>query len=547
MIRFYALLPLFLSIFLLSCSPDEPQTNENRVIVAMLDDLEITETSFQRSYLPVLLYGDKFDSEENRADMVNYLIGQKLLAQKGREAHLDTIALIKQLGERSEGRALSRQIYKKWVKDNVPTPSEAELREGFRRGQKGIFVRHLFADSEADIQEYSRRLRNHEESFYTLAQNVFSDTTLSKNGGALGWITFGDLDETLEDTVYNMKAGQISQPVKSQYGWHILTVEDTQEEVFITETDYLENRDLIYNKILERRENVLGKQVLNDFMSQYPIEFNRDITRQVWPIVVAHLNPDDSKPGQSVEFSKLLSSLEVYLDERLLSVDREDWTVSDILKRMPELDRSLLYGNLYVAASNIIRNEMLTREARSLGLDKHPDVLEEVQDSQDQIIADTYVSLIADTLNFDKLTQRNFFQKNKLTRYHAPDSLLVELFEFPDSLAAVKGLSRLRNKSVSTDPGREQIWIGATEHKSRLYMLTRSIAVGTTSGPVYYQSKWVLVKLMDRKRLPLEFEAIQTRVLADMERERFNTTRSILLDMFRPEHNISINFELLNH
>jgi len=536
----------FLTFLFISCSKEVPPSGANRIIVATVDDIEISETSFQRAYLPVLLYGDKFDSEENRAEMVNFLIGQKLLAQKGRAIHLDSAAHVVRMREIVENRALSRQLYKTWVKDKLQTPTEAEIREGFVRGQKGLFARHLFAETESEIREYYRRLDSGEDSFYSLAQEVFTDTILSRNGGALGWVTFGDLDETLEDTAYGLIPGRISQPVKSQYGWHILAIDDSQEEVFTTEEDYQKNRDIVYNKILERRENVLGKQVLNDFMSQFTIDFNREITKQVWPEVIAHLNPEGPQTGPALEMSGLVSSLDDLRGETLLTVDGEVWTVAAILKRLPDLDRSLLYGNLYIAASNIIRNEMLAREARKMGLDKHPDVMEEVQDSQDQIIADTYVGLTADTLHFSEAHAQNYYQAHLLKKYHAPDSLKIELYGFSDSTQARKALYRLRSVNSLTAPADDILWLTSGGKSNSIFLLARSIAVGTMAGPVRYAGQWQLVKLLDRKRFPLPFDSVESRVKEDMERERFASTRGILLDEIRPQHQISINYQLLN-
>ncbi len=541
---------LILSLLVLlfsACSKEEkfPQ-NPNRIIVATVDDVEITETTFQRSYLPVLLYGDKFDSEENRAEMMNYLIGQRLIADKARDIKLDTNAQVIRMRNRAESRALTKQLYKKWIKADLSEPTETELREGFIRGQKGIFVRHLFSESEAEMQDYYNRLNSGEESFYTLAQTVFEDSSLSRNGGALGWITFGDLDETLEDTVYSLRVGQISHPVKSQYGWHVMTIDDSQQDVFLTETDYQMNRNLVRNKIIERREHLLSKTVLNDFMAQFSIDFNRDITKQVWPLVIEHLNPEDTKAGNGVEFSTLLNSLDAFRDETLLTVDGEVWTVETILMRLPELDRSLLYGNLYVAASNVIRDEMLTREAKRLGLTNHPDVIEEVQDSQTQVLADIFVGMMADTLVFTLEAQSNYYETHKLDRYHAPDSLRIEIYSFHDSLTAVKALYQQRNKEVPTIPVDQTKWLSAAEMHLPVYRLTRSIAEGTMAGPVRHEQKWVLTKLLERNRTPLAYETVETQLLKDMEHERFAATRNIILDELRPQHDISINFDLLN-
>jgi len=535
-----------LLIFTWGCSKPAGEAALTQAVVAKLDGQPITETSFQRAYLPVLLYGDKFDSETTRNEIVNFLIGQRILAGEARAAKLDTNALLRNMHDRFERKAMARQLYQTWVREKIPEPSEAELREGFRRGQKGLLVRHIFAKDEQTIRDYARRLVTGEDNFYTLAQDAFSDTTLSRNGGSLGWITFGDLDETLEDTLYTLKPGQISQPVKSQYGWHILSLDDSREELFITEDDYQKHKDLIRNKIIERRENVVGKKILNDFMDQFKIDFNREITRQVWPIIAKHLHPKTTTGGPSVEFDQMKMDLSTLSTETLLTVNGEPWTVAQILARLPELDRALLYGNLYVAASNVIRDEMLAREAHKLGLDHQVDVLEEVQDNMNQLLSDTYVSQIADTLVFSPSDQEAYYHAHQLDRYHAPDSLLVETFAFEDSARAAKILYQLRNDNLATDPGEQHFWLGPANQTLPLYHLTRSIAKGTMAGPVRYQDHWTLVKLLDRHRNPFSYAKVKDRVVADMERERFNSTRNILLNNLRPQHEITIDYAVLN-
>ncbi|MEA3287655.1 MAG: peptidylprolyl isomerase [Candidatus Marinimicrobia bacterium] len=539
------LLPLLLAIFS-ACSQEEQVTDNRKVIIATIDNQGITETSFQRTYLPILLYGDKFDSEETRDEVLNYLIGQRLLAQVARTAQLDTSLHIQRMHDRIQQQAMSRQLYQKWVRDKLEYPTEQDLRTGFARGQKAIFTRHLFADSESEIRDYALRLKNGSETFYTLAQDVFSDTLLSRSGGALGWITFGDLDETLEDTVYNLQPGRISEPVRSQYGWHILAIDDTQEELFITEDDFQKNRDLIQKKIIERRENVLGKQVINDFMQQFKIEFNREITMQVWPLVKERLESTDLSSLNTTESNGTGPSLESLHSETLLSVNGEDWSVLEILDRLPELNRAVLQGNLYVAASNLIRNEMLGREAKRLDLDRHPAVLEEVGDHQDQLLADTYVNLIADTLVFTESDLRTYYKTHQLDRYHAPDSLLVDLFVFSDSTTALKALYQLRNGIITTNPSDDQRWVTAADQDTPLYQLAKRISTGTMGGPVLFQQNWTLVKLLKRHRFPLDYAKVEKRMREDMENERFSSTRTILLAEIRPKHQIEINVELLN-
>lgn len=64
------------------------------------------------------------------------------------------------------------------------------------------------------------------KSFEELAK-AKSTCPSGKNGGSLGWFTHGQMVREFEKTAFSMKKGQVSSPVKSQFGWHIIKVVDT--------------------------------------------------------------------------------------------------------------------------------------------------------------------------------------------------------------------------------------------------------------------------------------------------------------------------------
>ena len=64
-------------------------------------------------------------------------------------------------------------------------------------------------------------------SFEAIAQ-AKSQCPSGKRGGDLGWFGHGQMVREFEKTAFSMKKGEISGPVKTQFGWHIIKVLDTK-------------------------------------------------------------------------------------------------------------------------------------------------------------------------------------------------------------------------------------------------------------------------------------------------------------------------------
>ena len=67
----------------------------------------------------------------------------------------------------------------------------------------------------------------HGKAFEDVAKAV-SICPSGKRGGDLGWFGRGQMIKEFETAAFAMQKGQISRPVKTQFGWHVIRVNDTQ-------------------------------------------------------------------------------------------------------------------------------------------------------------------------------------------------------------------------------------------------------------------------------------------------------------------------------
>ena len=85
------------------------------------------------------------------------------------------------------------------------------------------------AEAKQDIHEIYDELRAGAK-FNDLASQVSQDRLTAENGGLVGWIKKGETTKTFEDVAFSTRAGRISKPFLSDFGWHIIKVKSKRAD-----------------------------------------------------------------------------------------------------------------------------------------------------------------------------------------------------------------------------------------------------------------------------------------------------------------------------
>lgn len=118
-------------------------------------------------------------------------------------------------------------------------PSTDELRKAYDENAKRFVVKesrqasHILITPEGDspdakakakakAEELHAQLKKNPGSFAALARQHSQDPGSAANGGDLGFFERGSMVKSFDDAVFSMKAGEISAPVESEFGWHII-------------------------------------------------------------------------------------------------------------------------------------------------------------------------------------------------------------------------------------------------------------------------------------------------------------------------------------
>lgn len=142
--------------------------------------------------------------------------------------------------------------------------SEADIKEYYEKNinefqtQKEIAARHILirsASSASDAKKEAKTkaeeilgLANTGENFAGLAEKYSDDKTSGKQGGFLGYFKQGEMVKPFEDAAFSLKKGELSNLVETEYGYHIIKVDDIREARLIP---FKEAKDIITKKLAE--------------------------------------------------------------------------------------------------------------------------------------------------------------------------------------------------------------------------------------------------------------------------------------------------------
>src|SRR5580658_8549141 len=184
-------------------------------VLAKIDGVPITEEDVNDALedigpgLP-----QKLDGPARQQYALDYLIDMKLVAKKAAEDKMDSgpafarrmayyhdklamEALLTDVAAKAATDDAEHKAYDEAAKSNPPVPE--------------IHARHILLPTEDEAKAALARI---------------------KNGEDLGWFTKDKMVPEFADAAFKMEPGQISDPVKSQFGWHIIKVEEKRMKTF---------------------------------------------------------------------------------------------------------------------------------------------------------------------------------------------------------------------------------------------------------------------------------------------------------------------------
>jgi peptidyl-prolyl cis-trans isomerase C len=161
------------------------------------------------------------------------LINREILMQEAIRRGLPTRPEIKAQVAVAQQTVVLRALIEDFVKNNQPTDAEVKAKydELIKQvgGGKEYHLHHILVDNEQQAKDLIAKIKGG-ASFEDLAKQYSKDPGSAKNGGDLDWSDPKAYVPEFADAAQKLQKGQMTDtPVHTQFGWHIIRVDDVRE------------------------------------------------------------------------------------------------------------------------------------------------------------------------------------------------------------------------------------------------------------------------------------------------------------------------------
>jgi peptidyl-prolyl cis-trans isomerase SurA len=216
----------------------QPKADKSAVIFTVANK-PVTVGEFEYVYTKNNVNNQSDYSEKSLKDYLNLYQNFRLKVREAEEMKLDTLPSLK-----TELDGYRKQLAKTYLADKEIT--DQLVQEAYDRMKMDINVSHIMVgcDENANpadtlvaykkaMEYYNRLLKG--EDLAKLAKEAADkdkgDGSAKDNGGKLGWFSAFMMVYPFESAAYHLKMGEVSKPVRSQYGYHVIKLNDTRQAV----------------------------------------------------------------------------------------------------------------------------------------------------------------------------------------------------------------------------------------------------------------------------------------------------------------------------
>ena len=246
--------------------------NGNGKVLAVVGGRPITDADVDRALMGMGQRGQQYNNPQGRQMLLEQLIHKELILMDARKNLMEHEADFRQQLEQVKTELLANYYVEKLLRQVRVT--EAELKAYYDehpeefQGEESVSASHILVDSEERAQELLAQIQAGETTFEDAAKN-FSSCPSGQNGGSLGQFGHGQMVPEFDEACFFMEAGQVAGPVKTQFGYHLIRLDEKHPAQPIT---YAEAKATLEQKLMAEAQQKAYQSKMNQLKILYPVD-----------------------------------------------------------------------------------------------------------------------------------------------------------------------------------------------------------------------------------------------------------------------------------
>ena len=170
--------------------------------------------------------------DKSKFIIIKELAAHKLVLEEANDKNVGKKEEIQNKVESYKNSLIKEAFLRSVAEESV---SESNLKSRYEdlmktlKGQTQYRVRHILLDSKKAANKVIKKIKGNKElSFEKVAMEDSLDKVTAVKGGDLGYLLSGSISPEFNDIIPSLKVGQISKPVKTKIGWHVIKVDEVR-------------------------------------------------------------------------------------------------------------------------------------------------------------------------------------------------------------------------------------------------------------------------------------------------------------------------------
>lgn len=559
-------LSIILTLLLLGLSLIVSCTSEKDQIVAQVGKDKITVGELVEEYVdmkknsPIKILSDKPELEQLR-DFLERRIDAELMKQAAYEKGFDKDPEIVNQVEAEKEKLLMRVLFEKEVMSKAKV-TEKDVKDYYDKLGERIKIRHILVKTKEEAEKIYQALKRGAD-FDSLAGERSIDSRTKDNGGDLGYITWNAMlgATAFKEAAFKLKPQEISHPVKSPSGWHIIRLDDRKKE---EQKSYEEEKNRLRISLEMMTQQEIAINYMVDLVEKIKMKVVSS-TKKMLEEKAKALSADtlgfqpegvNVNPAQLTEEEKALPFIkykggELRLDEFLTFYNR--WPP---FQRPPLEEDEALKGMVF---NYLLAPKVLRKIAEEKRIDKTDEYKEKVERFQENLMAEKYRNeVIWKDITVEQADLESFYQRNK-DKYITPAQAQVLEILVKTEKEAQKLLQELRagadfkklaqEKTLRTFAKSKGGEIGYITKKNypELFEAAFKLKKGEIGGPVHVLQSpagegYSVIKLLGKEeQRQMTLEEVESQVRSGTTMEKRNTISFQWVAEVRAKSDIKVN------